>query len=124
MLLVNIGLRKVELHQLQIRDIDLEQRAIVIHGKGGHVDRLPLSFEHVCNALALDVRDRDGAEHLLHPQRRETRPMDPSTVHRWFKKALERAGLPSTWTLHDLRRAAADALHDVTGNIALAQQLH
>jgi hypothetical protein len=31
-----------------------------------------------------------------------------------FARCLERAGLSTTWALHELRRAAADALHEVT----------
>ena len=34
------------------------------------------------------------AEYLLFPKQDPSRPMDPASVHRWFKKALERAGLP------------------------------
>jgi len=103
--------------------VNLDERTLLVHGKGGHVDKLPLAFEHVYNALALYLRDRDPAEQLLYSQRRPYDRMDAATIHRWFKKALERAGLSSEWALHDLRRAAADALHDVTGDIVLAQQL-
>ena len=49
--------------------------------------------------------------------------MDHSTLHRWFKDALANAGLPDSWSLHDLRHAAADALYSVTGDVVLAQQL-
>jgi site-specific recombinase XerD len=49
--------------------------------------------------------------------------MNPASVHRWFKRALERAGLSTEWQLHDLRRAAADALYRATSDIVLAQQL-
>jgi len=122
-LLVWLGIRKDELRQLRLQDVDLQERTLVVHSKGGHLDKIPTGFEHVYNALALYMRDRDPAEYLLYPQRRPYDPMNPATVHRWFKKALERAGLPSTWTPHDLRHAAADALHDVTGDIVLAQQL-
>jgi integrase len=122
-LLVWLGLRKEELRRLRLGDVDLEQRTLTVHGKGGHVDKLPLAFEHVYNALALYLRDRDPSEHLMHPQRRPNVAMEASTLHRWFKGCLERAGLSTTWALHDLRRAAADALHEVTGDIVLAQQL-
>jgi integrase len=36
---------------------------------------------------------------------------------------LRRAGLSDAWSLHDLRRAAADALYAVTDDVVLAQQL-
>jgi site-specific recombinase XerD len=49
--------------------------------------------------------------------------LDPASVHRWFKRCLERAGLPSTIEIHELRHSAADELWRVTGNIVLAQKL-
>jgi Phage integrase family len=49
--------------------------------------------------------------------------MDLASAHRWFKRCLERAGLSTDWSLHDLRHSAADALYRVTGDIVLAQQL-
>jgi site-specific recombinase XerD len=49
--------------------------------------------------------------------------MSAPSVHRWFKRALERAGLPPTMKLHELRHSAADNLWRATGNLMLAQQL-
>jgi site-specific recombinase XerD len=49
--------------------------------------------------------------------------MDPASVHRWFKAALERAGLSSSVKIHELRHSAADNLWRETGNLLLAQQL-
>jgi site-specific recombinase XerD len=49
--------------------------------------------------------------------------MDPSSLHRWFKRCLERAGLPDTIEMHELRHSAADHLWRSTGNLMLAQQL-
>jgi integrase/recombinase XerC len=123
MLLAYLGLRKDELRQLRLAEVDLEARTLTVHGKGGHVDTLPIGFEHVYNALALYLRDRDVEEHLLYPKDFRTRPMDRATVHHWFKRCLTRAGLSTEWSLHDLRHAAADAIYRVTGDIVLAQQL-
>jgi site-specific recombinase XerD len=44
-------------------------------------------------------------------------------MHRWFKRCLERAGLPTTIKTHELRHSAADHLWRATGNLMLAQQL-
>jgi integrase len=46
-LLVWLGLRKEELRRLRLSDVDLELRTLTVHRKGGHVDKLPLAFEHV-----------------------------------------------------------------------------
>jgi site-specific recombinase XerD len=66
---------------------------------------------------------RDEGEYLLHPRHDRMRLMDPATVHRWFKACLERAGLPSTIKVHELRHSAADNLWRQTGNLTMAQQL-
>src|SRR5829696_1267990 len=102
-LLVWLGLRKDELRRLRLCDIDLQERTLVVHRKGGHLDKLPMGFEHVYNALALYMRDRGADEYLLHPERRPIAAMEASTVHRWFRgaqarRAFKRVGLarPST----------------------------
>jgi site-specific recombinase XerC len=53
MLLAYLGLWKDELRRVRLADVDLEARMLTVHGKGGHVDTLPIGFEHVYNALAL-----------------------------------------------------------------------
>ena len=49
--------------------------------------------------------------------------MDAGSLHRWFKKALKRAGLSESIKIHELRHSAADNLYRDTGNVILAQQL-
>jgi site-specific recombinase XerD len=49
--------------------------------------------------------------------------MDHSSVHRWLKKRLERAGLPTSIQTHQLRHTAAQALYDLKGDLLLSQQL-
>lgn len=50
-------------------------------------------------------------------------PMDPASVHRWFKRCLERAALPATIKPHEMRHSAADHLWRGTGNLVMAQEL-
>ena len=66
---------------------------------------------------------RDANEYLMHPRHDRMRPMDPATVHRWFKACLRRAGLPEAMKVHELRHSAADNLWRRTGNLTMAQQL-
>jgi integrase len=47
--------------------------------------------------------------------------MNQTSVHRWFKKCLERAGVPDL-PMHELRHTAADEIWRVTGDIVKAQQ--
>ena len=59
-------------------------------------------------------RHRD--EYLLFPKKDPMQPMTLSAVHRWFKRALARAGLPATIKIHELRHSAADNLWRETGD--------
>jgi integrase/recombinase XerD len=124
-LLARMALRKNELRVLQIRDVDLTRNLLVVHGKGGRVDILPLALPDLRDDLYLHINgDRRGPdEYLLYPRAHRTRPMDPASVHRWFKRRLADAGLPQTIELHEMRHSAADELWRVTGNIVLAQKL-
>jgi integrase/recombinase XerC len=126
MLLAFMGFRKDELRRVQFKDIDLLQKLILVHGKGGHEELLPLGYERVEAALRLHMLERQPKpdEYLLHPRGDQRRLMDPATIHRWFKDCLVWAGFSrDRWAPHDLRHAAGDALYSVTGDIVLAQQL-
>lgn len=51
MLLGWCGLRKSELGALRIRDIDLTAGVVIVHGKGGHADAIPLGFTRLVDTL-------------------------------------------------------------------------
>jgi integrase len=84
---------------------------------------MPPAFDELKSDLHLHLIDRDSDEYLLYPRDDPTRPLDPASLHRWFKRCLERAGLPTTFKIHELRHSAADALWRASGNLMLAQQL-
>lgn len=124
-LLCWLGLRKMDLGGLQIRDIDLTRNVVVLRdAKGGGDEQLPVEHPDLRQDLYLHivVEGRLPAEFLLHPKRDRMRPMDPSSVHRWFKRCLEMAGLPD-FPMHELRHTAGDEIWRTTGNLVLAQQL-
>jgi site-specific recombinase XerC len=126
MCLAWLGLRKSELGQLRIGDFNLAAATVTVHGKGGHVDTLPIGFKRLRGALELHLVERGGAagEYLLHPGSARTRPMDRSTLHRWLKRCLERAGLPTSIQTRQLRNTAGQALYDERADLVLAQELY
>jgi site-specific recombinase XerD len=125
MCLAWLGLRKSELAGLRLGDFNLAAGTITIRGKGGHEDSIPIGFQRLRGALELHLVERNGQpdEHLLYPRNHRTRPMDPSSIHRWLKLRLERAGLPTSIQTHQLRHTAAQALYHLTGDLLLSQQL-
>jgi site-specific recombinase XerC len=122
-LLGRLALRRNELRLLQLKDFDLLRGTVLIHGKGNKQVVLPLGFEQLKKDLELYLVGRDLDEHLIHPKERTKDPMDPASVHRWFKTCLGRAGLPTTIKCHEMRHSAADHLWRSTGNLMLASQL-
>lgn len=114
---------KNELRLLQLKDFDRGRGEVTIHGKGGKVIVLPLGFDDLKGDLNLELLMREPTEYLLYPKEDPERPFDPASLHRWFKRALERADLPAGIKIHELRHSAADALWRETGDLLKAQQL-
>lgn len=73
--------------------------------------------------LHIQSERRSDQEYLLYPRSHRHRPMDPASIHRWFKKCLERADLPTRTKMHEMRHSAADAVRRVKGDVTMAQQL-
>ena len=71
---------------------------------------MPIAFPDLKADLELELRARQPDEYLLHPKWSLKRPLDPSALHLHFKNWLERAGLPATIKMHELRHSAADNL--------------
>lgn len=124
-LLARMGLRKNELRVLRVGEIDLIRNLLIVHGKGGDVAVMPIKFKQLRHDLYLHVNGdrRRPAEYLIYPKGRRLDPMHPASVHRWFKRCLERAELPDTIKLHEMRHTAADDMWRVTGNIVAAKEL-
>ena len=122
-LLGRLAFRKDELRVLQVKHFDLSRGTVLIHGKGDKKVVLPLGIADLKTDLHLHLLDRDPEEFLLYPRNDKLRPMDHSSVHRWFKACLQRAGLPDSIKVHEMRHSAADHLWRRTGDIVMAQQL-
>lgn len=91
-------------------------------GKGDKQVVLPIGFDDLKRDVETYAIGRAPDEYLLYPKARRTDPMSGAAVHRWFKRCLERAGLPQTIKLHERRHSATDHLWRQTGNLMLAQQ--
>jgi site-specific recombinase XerD len=118
-----LGLRKNELRLLKVDDFDLGRGTLLIHGKGGKVAVMPLGFQQLKDDLHLHLLTRQPGEFFLYPKNNTGRPMTLPSLHRWFKRCLEKADLPTTIKMHELRHSAADNLWRATGDLMLAQQL-
>ena len=112
MLLSRLGLRACEISGLSLDDIDWRAGDLVIHGKGGQLDRLPLPHD-VGEALAdhlLGERDGRGSRREVFLRAFAPRgPMRPSSIGDVVGNACVRVGIPRAGT-HRLRHTLASEL--------------
>jgi integrase/recombinase XerD len=110
LLLVRLGLRSVEAAAMQLNDIDWRAGEILVRGKGGRHDRLPLPID-VGEALAAYLQRRPSGEsramfvRMLPPGGPLTRQAVGSIV----SSACSRAGLQRAGA-HRLRHTAASRM--------------
>jgi integrase/recombinase XerD len=107
-LLLRLGLRRGEVARLTLDDIDWRAGELVVHGKGGREDRLPLPAD-VGQALAAYLRRgravSDRREVFL-CGRAPYSPIASGTVASTVRRACRRAGIPEVGS-HRLRHTTA-----------------
>jgi site-specific recombinase XerD len=110
LLLARLGLRSVEVARLELSDLDWRAGELVVRGKGGREDRLPL-LQDVGAALAgyLAVRERRDARRVFLTLRAPTRPIRPDLVGDVVQRACKRAGVGHVGA-HRLRHALASEM--------------
>ena len=107
-LLLRLGLRRGEIARLTLDDIDWRAGELVVHGKGGREDRLPLPAD-VGQAIAAYLRRgrpaSDRREVFLQA-RAPYAPIAAGTVASTVRRACRRAGIPEVGS-HRLRHTTA-----------------
>jgi integrase/recombinase XerD len=106
--LLRLGLRRGELAAVRLDDLDWRAGEVVIHGKGGRQDRLPLPAE-VGAAIAGYLRrgrPEGSRRELFLRARAPFGPIDAGTVSSTVRRACRRAGIVSMGA-HRLRHTAA-----------------
>jgi site-specific recombinase XerD len=110
LLLARLGLRSIEVARLELSDLDWRAGELMVRGKGGREDRLPLP-DDVGTALAeyLTVRGRRELRRVFLTLRAPTRPIRPDLVGDVVRRACHRAGVEQI-TPHRLRHALASEM--------------
>jgi site-specific recombinase XerD len=114
LLLARLALRAGEVVAMRLEDIHWRAGEILVRGKGGRHDRLPLTKD-VGGALATYLRHdrpRCGSRHVFIRDRAPYRGLgNPSTVSTIVRRALARAGLqPPSKGAHLLRHSLATGM--------------
>jgi integrase/recombinase XerD len=125
MLLARLGLRAGEAAAVRIGDIDWRSGEILVRGKGGRDERLPLPPD--VGAAVADycrhARPRDAASGMLFLHARAPYgPVTSSAVGHAVKRACLRAGLEPA-SAHQLRHAAATAMRRAGAPLSEISQL-
>jgi len=110
-LLLRLGLRAGEVARLRLDDIDWRASELVVCGKGGREDRLPLPAD-VGEAIAAYLRrgrPASGRRELFLRARAPYEPIAPATVRSSVRRACRRAGIAELGS-HRLRHTAACAM--------------
>ena len=111
LLLARLGLRASEVARLGLDDVSWRAGEIVVHGKGGRVDRLPLPvmsarrWRAICSA----GRPGSGCRAVFLKAIAPVGPMSRSAVARWCAGAC-RAGRNRAGRSHQLRHTAASGM--------------
>ncbi len=132
LLTVNAGLRCVELHRANIKDIEQKngQTWFYIWGKGhSEADQKKPLAPEVAEALRDYLQSRTdkptGASPLFVStgNRSGGRRIATTTISTMLKRAMQAAGFDSERiTAHSLRHTAGTAVQEITGNLYLTQQ--
>jgi integrase/recombinase XerD len=107
-LLLRLGLRRGEVARLTLDDIDWRAGELVIHGKGGREDRLPLPADVGAAIVAYlhGGRPASGQREVFLRARAPYAPIAPGTVASTVRRACRRAGVPEIGS-HRLRHTTA-----------------
>jgi site-specific recombinase XerD len=110
LLLARLGLRSIEVARLELADLNWRAGELLVRGKGGSEDRLPLP-DDVGTALAhyLTVRGRHELRRVFLTLRAPTRPIRPDLVGDVVRRGCQRAGV-ARFTAHRLRHALASEM--------------
>jgi integrase len=120
-----LALHKMEAARLQARDVNLAQDLLYIRAAKGHKPaELPITFRELRQALSLWLSEpgRKDADYLIAPLRGPNRALNAASVHRWWERCCERAGVGG-FTLHELRHSALHRIYRETGDLYAAKQL-
>lgn len=118
--LVRLGLRRGELAGLALDDVDWRAGELMVRGKGGRLDRLPLPADVGAAIARYLSRGRPPSRHreVFLRDRAPFTPIDAGTVSSTVRRACRRTGIASIGA-HRLRHTMACEM--VAASVPLAQ---
>lgn len=128
LLALHTGLRRAELAALEVGDISLAARTLLVrHGKGGHSRLLPLSDEAARVVGGYMAHEALKAGPLLRSLSQPERGIEPDTVGTLFRSLAYRSGVKvragDGVATHATRHTCATDTHRATKDVLVVQAL-
>jgi len=121
MLIYSAGLRRSELINLKISDIDSERMVIIIVGAKGKKDRISLFSENMLKLLREYYREFKPEKYLF--EGAKGGKYSPTSIANILKNAARKAGVNKTVTPHMLRHSFATHLLEQGTDLRYIQEL-
>jgi len=121
MLIYSAGLRRSELIDLKVADIDSERMVINILGGKGKKDRISLFSDNLLQLLRQYYKEYKPKKYLFEGQARGK--YSPTSVANILKKAASRAGIKKTVPPHMLRHSFSTHLLEQGTDLRYIQEL-
>jgi integrase/recombinase XerD len=126
-LLYSSGLRLSEVIHLKVKDIDTQEKIIMVREGKGKKDRMTILSEKIISDLSVFLEDRKPGEYVFVSNQKsgtgKDRPLTSRSVEHILEKALVRAKISKKGTPHDLRHSFATHLLESGTDIHLIQKL-
>jgi site-specific recombinase XerD len=122
-LLLSTGMRRSEVAQISLEDLDLENRQLLVHGKGAKERVVPLADQAIVAIEEYLPHRRQTESHRLFVSQ-FGKPINGRAISRMLQRSLQKAGLAGRGiTPHKLRHTFATHLIRSGADIRTVQEL-
>jgi site-specific recombinase XerD len=121
-LIYSAGLRISEARHIKVQDIDSKKMLIKVNQGKGNKDRYTILGQRTLMLLREYWRTCRPKDWLF-PGVPDTKPLNPKSIERVFKKACQKAGIKRHVTVHSLRHSFATHLMEDGTNLRYIQNL-
>ena len=126
-LLYSSGLRLSEVIHLKVKDIDIQEKIIMVREGKGKKDRMTILSEKIISDLSVFLEDRKPGEYVFVSNQKsgtgKDRPLTSRSVEHILEIALVKAKISKKGTPHDLSHSFATHLLESGTDIHLIQKL-
>lgn len=127
-LMFNTGIRRAEVVNAKLADINLEESSMLVHGKGNkerivyYNDNTRAILSEYIKVHRKLMKESENSEYLF--VSREAKKMSICSINRIVNAHLEMAGVKDKgYTAHSTRKAFATAVYEATSDIFATQKL-